>query len=257
MRSFIRRNRELALAQRSAAIAFWLVISVIPAGLVAVNVLGLVVDQADLAQRLGEAAVYLPGTLGDAVADQLLIVAARTPGSGGWDTLLVILALWTLSTAVVTLIGAIRAAYGRQRARAVWLRLFAYVLGLGGVIVVGSVGFLAAVTASYGAFAVAVEGVVGIFVLAALLCTFYWLTGGYGYGWSHALPGAMAAAIGLFCVAVALSIYADHAPTARLVYGTAAGLVVSMLSTWLSVYAILLGALFNARQLGGAGQTAR
>ena len=249
--SFVRRSGDLALAQRAAAVAFWLVIAAVPAGLVAINVLGLVVDQADLASRLGEVAVYLPGTLGDAVADQLLIIAARTPGTGGWDTLLVVLALWTLSTAVVTLISAVRAAYGRARANAIWLRLFGYVMGLAGVVVVGGVGFLAAVAASFGFLAIGVVGVLGIFVLAGLISTFYWLTGGYGFGWQRGLPGAMAASIGLFCIAVGLSIYADHAPTARLVYGTAAGLVVSLLATWLSVYAVLLGALFNARRLPG------
>ena len=95
---------------------------------------------------------------------------------------------------------------------------------------------------------------VGIFVLAGLLSTFYWLTGGYGLGWGHALPGAMGASIGLFCIAVGLSIYADHAPTARLVYGTAAGLVASLLATWLSVYAVLLGALYNSRHLPDRGR---
>lgn len=245
----MRRSGELALAQRAAAVAFWLVIAAIPAGLVAINVLGLVIDQGALAQRLGQAAVYLPGSLGDAVADQLLIVAARTPGTGGWDALLVIAALWTLSTAVVTLISGMRAVYGRTRANAVWLRIFGYLLGLAGVVLIGGVGFLAAVAASFGVLAIAVETVLGILLVALLLCTFYWLTGGFGCGWRAGLPGATAATIGLFCIAVVLSIYADHAPTASLVYGSAAGLVVSLLATWLSVYAVMLGALFNARAI--------
>lgn len=116
------------------------------------------------------------------------------------------------------------------------------------MLVIGIVGFLLAIASTFGPAAIAVEGVLGIFVLAALLTTFYWLTGGFGRGWRHAVPGAVAAAISLFLIAVALSVYADHAPTARLVYGTAAGLVVSLLATWLSVYAVLLGALFNARR---------
>lgn len=98
--AFLRRSSELALAQRAAAVSFWLAIAAVPAGLVVINVLGLRVDQALLAQRLGDVAVHLPGTLGDVVAEQLTAVAARTPGTGGWDTALVVLATWTLSTAV-------------------------------------------------------------------------------------------------------------------------------------------------------------
>lgn len=254
MRSFLRRQSELALGQRAAAVAFWLVIAAVPAGLVAVNVLGLVLDQQEIATRLGALAVYLPGSLGDAVAEQLLVIAARTPGSGGWDLLLVVLALWTLSTAVVTLIRAIRVAYGRKRTNTLVLRGFAFVLGLAAVLVVGSVAFLAAVASSFGIAAVFVEGIVGVFVAAALLTTFYWLTGGLGLGWRRSWAGALAASIALLLIAVGLSIYADHAPTARLVYGTAAGLVVSLLAAWMSVYVVLLGALFNATRISEQGQ---
>lgn len=246
MRTFLQRQSELALAQRSAAVAFWLVIASVPAALVMINVLGLFVDQGEIAEQLADLALYLPGTLGDAVADQLLEVAARTPGSGGWDALLVILALWTLSTAVLTLIRAIRAAYGRGRVNSVLLRAAAFILGLIGVVAVGTVGFLAAAVSSFGFAAILVETVIGVFVLAAMLTTLYWLTGGYGRGWRAAFPGALAASFSLLIIAVALSLYADHAPTARLVYGTATGLVVSLLATWLSVYAVLLAALFNA-----------
>lgn len=249
MRSFLRAQSNLALAQRSAAVAFWLAIAAVPAALVAVNVLGLVVDQQQIAQRLGQVALDLPGSLGDAVAEQLVMVAQRTPGSGGWDLLLVALALWTLSTAVVTLIGAIRATYGRQKANVAFLRAVAFALGLVGVIVVGTVGFLVAAANALGPLALASEALVGMVLLAGLLTVFYWLTGGYGYGLRRALPGALAASGGLLVVTVAVTVYADHAPTARIIYGTAAGLVVSLLATWLSVYTVLLGALVNARRL--------
>lgn len=127
------------------------------------------------------------------------------------------------------------------------LRLLAFVVGLVGVVAVGGLVVAAAASRTFGFAVLLAEGVLAIGLLAVLIAVFYWVSGGYGHGWRSLVPGAMAAAVALFVIVVVLSIYADHAPTARAVYGTAGGVVVSMLAIWSSVYAVMLGALLNAR----------
>lgn len=214
------------------------------------NILGLFVDQAKIAKAIADMALYAPGTLGDEVAQQLESVSQRSPGTGLWDSALVVLALWTVSTAVVSMMSSVRAVYGRPKARQVLLRLSAFGIGLVGVVLVGGLMVVAAVARTFGSGALVAEAIVAVMLLAALIAAFYWLSGGYGGDWRANVPGAVAAALAQFVIVVGVSVYADHAPTAKGVYGTAGGVVLSMLAIWLSVYAVMLGALLNARASG-------
>lgn len=59
------------------------------------------------------------------------------------------------------------------------------------------------------------------------------------------LPGALLAAAGFVVVALGLEAYSWAAPNLRLIYGTVAGVLISMFGLWLGVFAVLLGAAFN------------
>lgn len=247
MRDFWRRQNELGLPHHAAATAFWLVIAAFPAGLVVVNLLGLVIDQQQIAEYVSQVAAYAPGTLGDVVATQLRIVAAPTPGTGVADTLLVLVALWTLSTAVFTFMGGIRAVYGRSAAGGMWLRFLAFLIGMIAMLTLG----IAAVAADAAtALGLVLEAAAAILLAALLVSVFYRISAGRATTWRQALPGAAVAAVGLALVVFALDLYSEYAVNLRLIYGSAAGVIVSMLATWLSVYVILLGALINVRRSG-------
>lgn len=127
------RSHDLEMPALAAGAAFWLLLSVFPAGLVAVNVLGLFVAQEEVAQQIGELAAEAPGTWGDLLGQQLIAVAAPTPGSAPYDALLVVVAMWTVSTAMVTFLRAIRRVYGLPRSGSLLIRALA--AGVGVVII--------------------------------------------------------------------------------------------------------------------------
>lgn len=247
MRSFWRRQSELGLPQRAAATAFWLVIAAFPAGLVIVNVLGLVIDQEVIADYLARVAVYAPGTFADVVTEQLRVIAAPSPGTGLTDALLVLVALWTLSTAVVTFMGGIREVYSRPATGGIWLRGLAFLVGLLAILILGMAAVAADAATPLG---LVVESVGALVVAAVLVTAFYRISAGSATTWRQAVPGALVAAVGLAAVVWALNLYADHAVSLRMIYGATAGVIVSLLATWLSVYVILLGALVNVRRTG-------
>lgn len=131
-RAVCRRQHEQRLSQVAAGVAFWLTIAVFPAGLVVVNVVGLVVDQEAVARFVGRFVSATPGSLGDTVAQQLQAVAAPTPGTIVTNALLVVVALWTVSTAMHHLIRGILDASGAESAGTVLVRTLAIAAEVGG-----------------------------------------------------------------------------------------------------------------------------
>lgn len=97
-------HREVRVTESASATAFWLLIACGPAGIVAINVLGLVVDQGELAEHLIAIAGSAPGSFADLVVGQLRAVARPSPGSIALDAVLVVTSLWTISTAVALLL---------------------------------------------------------------------------------------------------------------------------------------------------------
>jgi membrane protein len=239
----LRRTSDLDLGTMAAGPAFWLLLSVFPAGLVAVNVLGLFVTQEEVAAQIGDLANRTPGAWGELLAQQLLVVAAPSPGTGAYDVALVLLALWTVSNALVSLLRALRRTYGLGRTHAILARSLAAGVGIAMIAIVAILAETVDADTLFGT-------VVGTVATAALL--FVMVLGlmrvalGREQSWRGLVPGAATAAVGLLAVGAALDLYASVSLNLTLVYGRIAGLVVSMLTVWLSVYVVLLGAVLNS-----------
>lgn len=237
-----RRNSELDLGGLAAGAAFWLLLSVFPAGLVAVNVFGLFVDQEEIARSIGALATETPGTWGELLAQQLQEVAAPTPGTGGYDAVLVVFALWTVSNAMLALLRAIRRVYGVPPTGHLLVRAVASGIGVVVIIVVAVLAESIDAATLFGSIlGVLATAVVLFAMLLGLLRTAV----GRSRSWRELVPGAAGAAIGLLLVGAALNVYAAFSPNLTLVYGRIAGVVVSMLTVWLGVYVVLLGAVIN------------
>lgn len=243
LREVARRTSELDLGTLAAGPAFWLLLSVFPAGLVAVNVLGLLVTQEEVAAQIGELANETPGAWGELLAQQLLVVAAPSPGTGPYDVALVLLALWTVSNALVSLLRALRRTYGLGRTRAILGRSLAAGVGITIIAVVAILAEAVDAPTLFGTVVgtVATGGLLFVMVLGLMRVAL-----GREQSWRSLLPGAAWAAAGLLAVGAALNVYAAVSINLTLVYGRIAGLVVSMLTVWLSVYVVLLGAVINS-----------
>lgn len=236
------RSHDLELTGLASGAAFWLLLSVFPAGLVAVNVLGLFVSQDEVARQIGELAAEAPGTWGDLLGQQLLAVAAPTPGSGPYDILLVLVALWTVSTAMVALLRAVRRVYGLPRTGFLIIRSLAAGVA---VTVIAVVALVAEVIDARTTTGTILGTAVTVVVLFALVLGILRVAVGGQVPWRDLAVGAGLGAVGLVLVGAALNLYANVATNLTLVYGNIAGLVVSMLTVWLGVYVVLLGAVVN------------
>jgi membrane protein len=237
------RQGSLRLSQVAAGVAFWLVIAVFPAGLAVVNLVGLILDQEEVADFVGRFVAATPGSLGDILATQLQAVALPTPGTLIPDTLLVIVAVWTVSTAMHHLVRGIQTAGGDPHRRPIVVRALAIGLAVGLILALGLLAWVLDATTLLRSIAGYLASAV---VLSALTAAIYWLAAGRSMRYRDALPGAVLAAVGFVLIGGGLELYASLAGNLHLIYGAVAGLVVSMLGIWLAMYAVLLGALLNA-----------
>lgn len=213
-----------------------------PAGLVAINVLGLFVDQGAIATQLIAIADSAPGSFGDLLMTQFTVIASPSPGSITLDALLVVMSLWTISTAVAVLMHGLRRGYGIPVAPFLLLRAVASLIGLVSIIVLGLLAFSIDMTST-------TQQVIGITcatVLAfALILGLHALAVGRVFPRRHLWPGAAVSAVALALIQLLWERTSSLSPNASAAYGAIAGVVTSMIAMWLAVLSILIGTFVN------------
>ena len=235
-------HREVRIAESASATAFWLLIAFGPAGLVAINVLGLFADQEVIAEHLIAIAGSAPGSFGDLLVEQLEAVASPSPGSIILDAVLVVTSLWTISTAVAMLMRGLRRGYGLPVAHFLPLRILASIAGLAAIIVLGLLAF----AIDMRSFTQQVVGMACAVALSvALIMILHALAVGRSVSFRSLWPGAALAALALLLIQLLWERTSTLSPSLNQTYGGIAGLVTSMLGVWLAAFAILLGAFVN------------
>ncbi len=240
-RTLIKRQSALKLSLAASGAAFWLVLGLFPAGLAAINILGLVVDQQVIADYLGRLAQQGPGTLGYLLATQLGLIARPSPGTGLLDTVLVLISLWSVSTAVGQLIAGTRAAFGLPQPSFTRRRIQALLIGFGVVLLLPVLAYALADASSSRIQVDLLAIVIGVVAIAG---TYLAAAGRQRPLRSH-LPGLAFASIAVLAVTLVFSSLLRSGGTYEAIYGAVAGSVITMIAVWLMVYAMLLGALLN------------
>jgi membrane protein len=230
--------------------AFWLVISVFPTAIAAISLFGLVVSPERVAGDLGHLATGAPSSLGSLVTTQLHRVAASDhAGLSLGLAVSVLFAIWSASAGVYNLNRAIRLAYGQApqsyleaRARAL-VGAIVVVLALGG----GALGISFVASRSPGPLVV-ILGVPALLIglTAAVAVLYRFSVGGHIKAWAL-LPGALVSSVGVLALIAAFGIYVNWSKRYTAVYGVFAGAVIGMVGTYLAVYVVLLGAVFNTQ----------
>ena len=111
-----REQSQEQVGLAAAGAAFWLIISVFPTALAAVNLFGLVVKPGDVAKDLGDLANAGPSSMGATLTAQLQrIASADHTGLSVGLVVSLVLAVWSGSGGVYNLERAIRIAYGLPR----------------------------------------------------------------------------------------------------------------------------------------------
>jgi membrane protein len=245
------------LMVQSAGVAFFAVLSIAPVLVTAISVYGAVNTPEQAIAQLSGVVRMLPQELQPLVADQLTTITTASTQVLTFRGLTgLVLALSTAATAATYLIGGLTLAYHEDETRSFLRRTgLALVLVLGGALLLGALLAVAGAASRWLAGApdvlrtlAPVLSWLGIAVLmSAALAVLYrvapdrkdarwrWITGGS----SLATVLWLATTIGLFA-------YVERLATYEATYGPLAGVAISMLWLFTTIFLVLLGAAVNA-----------
>ena len=252
------RIKQDRLSIVAAGVAFYGLLAVFPGLVAVVGLYGLLVEPAQVQQHVSALSGFLPPQAADLLLSQLHDLTSTDRTALGFGAIAgLVLALWSASSAVRTLMEALNVAYHEEESRGV-VRFYgtALFLTFGGVIAI-----LVAIALVVGLPAVlkmiglsgALETVLSLVrwpVLALLAMIGFAVV--YRYGPSRRKPrwrwvswGA-AIAVALWIVGSALfSIYVTRFGNYNETYGAAGAVVILLMWFLLSSYAILIGAEIN------------
>lgn len=242
----------------SAGVAFYLLLALFPALAALVSIYGLVADPAEVSEQVANATSALPESAQTLITDQLEGIA---DGGGGLGLALiggVLAALWTASSGMKHLIGAINAAYDEPEGRG-FLKLRGLSLGLTvgavlfGAIAIGVVAVLPSVVdrlplGDVGQVLVQVGSFVGLAAAFALGLAVL-----YRYGpdrdaprWQWVSWGAVIATAVWIAASLAFSFYVSNFGSYSETYGSIGAVIILMLWLVITAFAVILGAEINS-----------
>ncbi|MFD4626836.1 YihY/virulence factor BrkB family protein [Streptomyces sp. NPDC058475] len=253
--------RDDELSDRAAALTYYGVLSMFPALLVLVSLLGLagqgVTDR--LLKSIGDLA---PGPARDILRDAVLQLSDSGGTSGVLAVAGLLMALWSASGYVAAFIRTSNAVYDLPEGRPVWkltpLRLALTValmlmLAASALIVVftGPLAQRAGTAIGLGDAAITVWAIakwpVLLVLVILMIALLYWAAPnvrGRGFRWVS--PGSVLATLIWLAASGGFAVYAANFGSYNKTYGTLAGAVVFLVWLWLTNLAILLGLEFDA-----------
>lgn len=243
----------------AAGVAFYALLSLVPALAAMVSIYGLVADPADIDRQVSDALAGAPAEVRNLVSEQMASVTQQSGGGLGLTVVLgILLALWSASSGMKHLMTAINVAYDEEETRKfVKLRGTALILTLGAIaFFVVTVGVLTALPAllddtSLGGPVQTLINVVRFPLLAIGLMV--GLAVLYRYApdrdepqWSWTAPGTIVATVVWIAGSLLFSLYTSTMGSYAETYGALGAVVVLMLWLMISAAAIVIGAEVNA-----------
>ncbi len=242
----------------AAGVAFYAFLSIFPALIALVSIYGLFADPATIANQLNQMTAALPDEASQIITDQVTMQASRRAALSVGLIISVVIALWSASAGVSSLLTAINVAYDEEEKRGfVKKRLLSLGLTLAAivfmVIIIGLVAVLPPLLqAVFGAGALTwVLQIIGWLVMVILVAVALAIL--YRLGPERDAPrmkwvsvGAVVATVIWLVASIGFSIYTATFGNYAKTYGVFAGIVVLLFWLWLTMYAILLGAEINA-----------
>ena len=252
----IKRDRLSIIA---AGVAFYALLAIFPGLVALVAMYGLFADPAQIERHVAPLSGILPPEAAKIVLTQLHDLVSTTRGALGLGAIAgLLVALWSASSAVRTLMEALNVAYDEEERRGL-VRFYgtALILTVGGVIaVILAIGLVVGLPAvlNFIGLSSLLETVVSLArwpILALLAIVAFAVI--YRYGPSRAQPrwrwvswGATIA-VALWIVGSALfSLYVNRFGNYNETYGAAGAVVILLMWFLLSSYAVLIGAEINA-----------
>jgi membrane protein len=257
LRRVVRHVLNDRLMLLSAGISFFALLSIAPMLVTAVSVYGAVTTPTEALEQLSGIARTLPPELEPLVAEQLTTITAASThvvtlrGITG-----LVLALWTATTAATYLIDALTLAYHETETRGFLRRSgLGLLFVLGGALVVGGAIAVAEVLSdtldrapsAIRALGPAFTWLVLATLMATVLAVLYRFAPDRRQArWRWTSVGAAVATVLWLATSVALFAYVQSLGSYETTYGSLAGVAISMLWLWISVFLVILGAAVNA-----------
>ena len=266
-RRVVTESRDDNVPLLAAGVAFYALISLVPAMAAVIATYGLVADPAEVADQMASLSEALPAQAGDLLVEQVERIAAASSGAlGAGAALALATALWTASSGMRWMMSALSLTYDQRETRT-FLRLRGRALLLtiaATAALVVSVGLIAALPAVCGLLGIRETGVLVAGVLRWPLLAALVLVGFsalYRFGpdraparWRWVTPGSLVATVIWLAASAGFALYAAVAGSFDETYGPLGGVVVLLLWLHLSSLAVLVGAEVNAEM---EHQTAR
>ncbi|WP_347056927.1 YihY/virulence factor BrkB family protein [Blastococcus sp. HT6-30] len=257
LRRVVRHVVSDRLMVQSAGVAFFALLSIAPVLVTAISVYGAVHTPEQALAQLSDVTEMLPSELQPMVADQLTTITTASTQVLTWRGLAgLVVALWTATTAMTYLVDGLTLAYHETETRSFLRRG-----GLALLLVLGSAVLLGAVIAGSGAVSRWLAGAPGPVragapaltwgVLALLMAVVLAIL--YRFGpdrkqarWRWISTGSAIATLLWLAVTFGLFAYVEQLGSYRATYGSLAGVAISMLWLWATVFLVIVGAAINA-----------
>jgi membrane protein len=259
------------LADRAAALTYYGVLSLFPALLVLVSLLG-IAGRSATQQVMDNIEKLAPSSARDVIGDA--VKQLQGPGDLGSIVAVIgiVVAVWSASGYIAAFIRSANAVYDMPEGRPVW-KVLPIRLGVTVVLLVLTV-ISALIVVFTGGLARAAGSALGIgdatltvwsiakwpvlvILVMAMIAILYWATPNVkGRGLRWITPGSVLALLVWMIASAGFAFYVAHFSSYNKTYGTLAGVIVFLVWLWISNIAILLGLEFDAelaRQRAVAG----
>jgi membrane protein len=259
----IKEFREDDLADWAAALTYYTILSIFPALIALVSILGLVGQNPqttnallDIIDKLG------PSSAVDTFRGPIQSLITHKSEAGIALVIGLVVALWSASSYVGAFMRASNAIYEREEGRPFWkLRPTQLALTLVMVVLVALVGIAVVVT---GPLASAIAGPIGFggtavtvwnvakwpvllgVVMLMLAILYYWTPNVRPPKFRWITPGSVVAVIIWILASAAFAVYVANFGSYSKTYGSLAGVVIGLIWLWISNIAVLLGQELNA-----------
>jgi membrane protein len=251
------------LTDWAAALTYYAVLSLFPAIIALISILGLVVDPATITRVITDVVSQLgPKSAVDTFKGPIDQIAGNRSGALLGLIIGVAAALWTASGYVGAFMRASNAIYERDEGRPFWILrplqiLVTFVLVMMAALVVLSLIISGPVASAIGSAvglgdtAVTVWNIakwpVMLVVVIVMLAILYWPAPNAKYhGFRWVSPGAVLAVAVWIVASAAFAFYVANFGSYNKTYGTLGGVIVFLVWMWITNLAVLLGAEVNA-----------
>src|ERR671917_2055589 len=257
----VKEFREDNLTDWAAALTYYGVLSIFPALIVLVSVLGLIGESATdpLLENLGEVA---PGPAKEIVTNAIENLQGSQGAAGVFFIIGILGAIWAASGYIAAFMRASNAIYDMPEGRPIWKTLPVRI-GLTVLLIVLTVISAVAVTLT-GGLATEAGNLIGLgdtavtiwniakwpvllLLVSFMFAVLYWAAPNVkqpGFRWIS--PGGILAVIGWVIASAAFAFYVANFGSYNKTYGALAGPIVFLVWLWISNIMVLLGAEFNA-----------